>query len=579
MRKTIVIITILTFVFSAFTQSQIDRELQLARKYIVLQRYDQARDILEALYMENPQNNRVLTSLKEVYFGLGENETLLDLLNNQASREPNNAKVRVDLGKVALIMGNTDDAMEYFDKAFKLYPKNEDYYQRAFRELLQRGYLEETREVIKTARKNIGKENLFALDMAMTYELESNFDRAMQEYGKYIYEHPDRFTTVERRIDIAGRTDDELQALEKSIRKMFDKGSLSESRIYRLLSRLNIRLENYDRALENLISASKNTKEDRKGHLVYPFAMQMYQQGNFETAIEAGEYIRDSKGPYADRGELIMAQAKIAIGDEDKGYEILQKLTDSKIREVALDAKLNLASMDLQNDDFEAAMNRLDDVLRSRNQKFMGEALQLYADGYIRNGKYDDAMQILDKHSLEFEKSPWFKFLVGEIKLFKGEYDEAEEIFQDLASKSPDDAAVNDAINYMMLLSSKDASDFNKLVDAIRLWKTERTVLAIEKLENAKADSEIKDEINWYLGAMALEENDLEKAEDAFKSIADNSPGSFYAPLALENLGDIAMEQNQTEAAYSYYQKVLSDYDDAINIVSVREKARQSGGI
>ena len=65
---------------------------------------------------------------------------------------------------------------------------------------------------------------------------------------------------------------------------------------------------------------------------------------------------------------------------------------------------------------------------------------------------------------------------------------------------------------------------------------------------------------------------DFPDALDAYKRIIQEHPEGFYAPLAYERMGDIYLERGELPLARASYEKLLTNYPDALNSQDVREK-------
>jgi TolA-binding protein len=75
-----------------------------------------------------------------------------------------------------------------------------------------------------------------------------------------------------------------------------------------------------------------------------------------------------------------------------------------------------------------------------------------------------------------------------------------------------------------------------------------------------KAKIDNHDEINYYLGLIALKEDELDNAKLYFKTIADSPADSQFAPEAILRLADIDRARKDMESAKLLYQKVADNY-------------------
>jgi tetratricopeptide (TPR) repeat protein len=185
MTKYILVILFISAI-TLIASPKLESEIELAQRLILLGRYEEAEQSLETLYEKNSSDFRVFTALKETYFTLGRNDKLLSLMEKRISQEPNNAMNYIELGKIHLLSNNVTETKKLFKKAFEINPKTEIYYDRAYSEFIQKGFTVEAREMLLLGRKNIGDNKVFSMQMAQTYEIASNFDKSMEEYGNYL---------------------------------------------------------------------------------------------------------------------------------------------------------------------------------------------------------------------------------------------------------------------------------------------------------------------------------------------------------------------------------------------------------
>jgi len=79
---------------------------------------------LEEEVKDKPDDMKLLTSLGNFYFDLGETDKAINTYKKVLSAEPDNDAVLVDCGVMYRSKGDFDKAIEYLDKALRINPEN-----------------------------------------------------------------------------------------------------------------------------------------------------------------------------------------------------------------------------------------------------------------------------------------------------------------------------------------------------------------------------------------------------------------------------------------------------------------------
>lgn len=559
-------------------QSQISHEIELAKRYIVLEKYDDAKNILEPLYLEDPSNSELQKALKDLYFATQDYDKLLPLIENQLPQQPQNANLRIELGKIYLGLGKTNEAFSAFKKAISLYPQNAAYYNKIYTEYLSRGYTKEAREIISLARKNMDSPNAMSMEMATTYEIDGNFSSAMKEYSKYLQQHPDQFYKVERRINIAGRDSSEIESLEKAIRKMLKSDILGKDRVYRLLATVEQRLGKNNDALQNTILAETNNHSIRQGSLVYPIVERLITMGEYSVALKGIDYLKQTKD-FGAVGKLTEAEVMLAMGKWQTAEEILSSLISEKNLSVENSARLELARIKLRYlNDSKAAEKLIEPILKgSRNSSELAPAVRLDYSIAIQENDIEKARTLLSTYQKRLPNYPWLIFAQGELLFFQGKYDEAKKAFHNLVRSSASDSIANEGLAYLLVLSHKqDEKLLSQIAGAMMFRRAGRFPDAIKSFEHlAETSGEMRPQAFWWLALTFGDMDSTDRMKQTLDKLVNTAPQSFFAPLAYERLGDIEIKRGDTQKAVELYTRVLNDYPDAINIDTVREKLRR----
>lgn len=557
------------------------RDFELAQRYVALGKYDEAQEILEKLYSERPDNSRVRDMLKQVYRATKNNEALLEMIEHELSQNPKDPNIWVDAGQLYLSQGQADKAEDAFDTAVELAPENQGLILRIFAAYRSWGYIEKAIDLLENARKRADSDALYAMEIASLYEIQGKWEAAAEEYGKYLEKYPDRFRDVESRMNEVAADTTQLAALEKAVEKLRETG-VQGDRIDRLLSRLQMRQGKYMQAARSLINAED--KRGEKGLYTLNFMREALAAGEHETVIFIGEYLQNAETRFAQEASLIMAISMRKAGKFQQAIAVLERLTKIDNRTIAAQAYTQLGSIylydlnDLDNAEeyFQIAIDKFGRIQGT------GDAYRGLTDVHLRRGDFEAAEDVLNRRRTVAPQDPWALFGIGELSFFRGSTDTAAAIFRAVALSFPKSEEANNAVQYLALLV--DAAQSEKLPEIAKAFKFKRqgrigeAIALLDELIEKLGDQPWADYLVWTRAVLYRQSGNTADAKDDYALIVENYPESFYAPISLEKMGDMALAEDNYTTAVEHYNKILVDYPQSVNIERVREKMRDMPG-
>ena len=216
MRK-VFYITILSLIFCGITLADFARDVELARRYVALNKYEDARKILEPNLLTHPDDPTLKILLKQVYRALKDNAALLSLIEDDLLRNPNDAHTWMEAGDLHLSLGNLTEAKKAFDTATKLSPKDEGLTLSIFNSYRTWGFTDEGIALLTGARKESDNPAAYAMEIASMYEIRGDWNSAADEYAIYLKQYPDRFGDVEQRLNEVAVDKSQLAELERAV--------------------------------------------------------------------------------------------------------------------------------------------------------------------------------------------------------------------------------------------------------------------------------------------------------------------------------------------------------------------------
>ena len=261
---------------------------------------------------------------------------------------------------------------------------------------------------------------------------------------------------------------------------------------------------------------------------------------------------------------LDYSKSLISIGEYEKAMDILGKLRDSSCELTAVNARfLQLMILD-QRGEYKKSAEEAEALFASANKIDCGEialsSLRYEVSSFIRLGKYDEALPVLEKGfitSLQFElegELPSLYILSGSIQYFKGEYAKSMEYYSSALETSSKMSAYE-----LMIRSYFGLSNCH-----LALGEPERSLTMAEKAYDISI--KIGSRIN-ILGAasnIAFATVSLGRPDDALQvlsnsiSLVNEKSAPYPVTTFFNQLGLTYYALGNMELAVKYFRKTLS---------------------
>ncbi len=572
---------------------------ELARRFLALEKYEKAAEVLERLFAQNPEDEDVQSMLEEAYAGMKAYDKLESFLGALVLRRPQDPMLWAELGAARLAVNKPDEAWRAFEKATKLDPKNSALVVKIHRALLQWGYIDRDIQFLTKARRQLGEKHMFALELARLYEIKGRFDDAVREYANYLKEHPDRFGEVKHRIDIGERTPEELRQLRSSLELLF-RTDVPKWQTWQLISLVDQKLGDYDAAFEALRKAEESRASSLRGELMLRFAEDMLRILRYDVAERAARYAAEEGGArYKSRARLYLARALRGLGKFEDALAALDSIIEqsaasegesyidrrrfipsSAYSRTALrnDALLEKAEIQIEElRDLTGAEKTLETILSQRRPP--DRAFALKGKLLLYRGDFEGAKEFLADAYGKNPKNDEVAYLLAMSYFFAGSFDSASAALHGVVSRFPKSELGNEAVELLLILQSGEdaaaivrepmlATFSHDTAKAYRLWES---ALKDESL------SAFGDYVLWKLGLCQVALGDT-AAKSTLRELVERYPQSFYAPLALEVLAQAELSAGNAAKASEILVRIVNEYPDAVNIEEVRRKLRSISG-
>jgi len=575
-RNLIIFFLILVFISFAFADFQ--RDIELGRRYIALDKYQEARDLLEPYLVDNSTNETLLRLLKEVYKYLKDSEALMRIIQAELVQYPDRADLWVELGEVYITSGNIDEAEKAFDKSLKLDSWSETTVLDVYKIYHSWGYAKQAIDLLLSARKKMDDQLAFAMDLATLYEIKGDWQSAADEYGNYLTKYPDRFTNVERRMNEIAADEEQLEDVEKAVERLRDAG-VQGDRVDRLLSRLQYRQGKYQEGLESLIRAEQI--RGRKGAYVLTYMIEIFRADAHLVVLEAGDYLEDAETHISEQAGLYKGLSLKELDRVEDSERLFKQLSKSRTADIACQAITQLGYIELNDkSDLDQAKGYFSEVVDkySRNHH-ADDAFHGLVDIYFMEDDLRAVGQTLQRRRSIAPEDPWAIYGLGELAFYRGSVDTAGAIFRQVALSFPKSPEANDAVELLaIIVDIADSELKNRITNLFLLIrkKLEEEVLdEISEIIDESGEAKWLDILLWKRGLIYLDLGKEELAKTDFNRIVENYSDGFHASVALEKMGDIRVNSGNLAGGLELYNQVLADHSEAVNVERVRAKIKQ----
>jgi len=544
-------------------------------------------DMLKDKYGEQPQ---IISLYKSIYLDAKMYSELEDVIRVQISGSPNNSLFLAELGNARFLQDDPDGADSLWALALEKGDRNQAVYFYVANYKLRYGDYDGAIETYLRGRERFGMPDMFSPELASIYESQRNYPAAVNEHLNRLIKNPNRLLSISPKIlgmvEDSENVDDIIVTLEDKIKK-----NKNVDVLYEMLGDIYIKTGKMKLALETYRVLGKDKKDD--GESLYRFAERCMDFKAHDTAIEAiDEYLsKSAKLRRKDKALLLKGVALKSKGYNNQALDLLQELSrsagDFRIRSEAgyimggIYAQMSLCPEAV------AVWQSMLDVCR--DPEIRTNTIYEMAECHIELGSYPAAESLLTivagEGKIEDIRQSAL-FLLGDLALFKGRYEDARKIYLDIVRKYPGGDFANDAIARISVITEIgiDTSGITADNDVLDLYADAVEAHILEKYDIAAsillcekvANSPIGEQALYYAGTIYVEADSGERAVNAFRSYIEKYPEGFFVDRAYLMLGDQYVKNPETfELGKEAYNRILETFQDGPVTELARDRLRR----
>lgn len=596
------ILFLIFFPFLLFSQTA-NSLLNLAKNYEDDGLYEKAVPIYEELYKQDPANIVVLDRLKNAYRVLSKHDALISVILNQLKTDSVNIGLLCEWADALYKSKRITEAQNTIQKIVNLDPASEGTYRLAATVLMGNRRFDELTKMYLTARKNIGNDKLFVLEMANLLSYQNEYYPAAKEFLRYYRLNPVSLDYVRTQIlqfpDNLKDNQSVIKAVQEDLVLYKDDYALGK-----FLMDLLIRNEDYDLAFEQ--SKTLDLKRGKNGAEILRFANLTFDNRLFPVAQKAYAYFL-TLYPSAPQAEMGIAKCFEGMGSAEvfpsatfDSNALSQKINENLFSDKAIkayqaivnkypntewsaEAYFHIGEILLRKIfDVQEAFVHFSKAVDAKNP-FRIESMFRMGECYLMEGNLDQALlqySFITREIRTGEVRDRALFQSAEIYFFRQQFDSCRILMKEI-SKNQSGLYVNDALSYILLIQeNQKESDLMKLyakADLLsRQKKYSEAMALLSEIIRSSPTSSIVDDALMKTGIIYNLSGRYSEAIGVFRNLVDNLQNSPLGDLAVKKIGETFEEKlGLTQEAIKAYKELLIRYPKSIYGNQVRKRIRE----
>ena len=582
-----------------------DSQFRLARQFEQLGQYEQAANLYKTLYTNYPQNYTYFEGLRRNLLRTKKYSDLIDLIQTRLRQNQRDIQLQTQLGDVYFRMGDEIHAYRVWNGILQNYPRNQGVYRIIASVMLQNRLFDKAIGVYLRGRKIIGKDNLFAMELAQLYTFQQIYPKAADEYIRFLKNQPYQLAFVQNQIARFPLDETSFPAVEKDIQKWVKKYPKNYA-LRKVLAGFYQSFGDYKSALKEILVLEKLGISDRHkkripGTALYQFALDTYREKEFAISEAAFQKLLNDfpDFPRKDRATYYFADISYKTGKYDRAQTLYQQVIERYPKSSwSLEALLRLGDIFLnQKHNPGQAVRYFERIVHNfSNTRQQIVATFHLVDCYVAEGNLEKAISVL-QNSLSgsalssgkirsLQNEAFFRLAQLDFyqKNFDGSLKNIKKILQNTYGKY-DSPYVNDALDLQLLIQENKDEHANALrLFASGMYLSQRNLYtaAVDSLLRAVSldnQAPLADRALLEAGRIKEKTKDWYGAIKIYQLLVTSYSKSVYSDEALNRVGIIyEKDLKDFEKARQTYESILIQYPQSVLGDELRKKVRELEG-
>ena len=474
MKKAVLLILLLIACASAIYAQYDEKQIltQQANQLLMQRQYVQAEQLFLRILDKYPNDTNSINQLMNIYFTLSQTDKAEATLTKYQRTLPPQTYSEL-LIQLLIMQAKVEEAWQETMRYLNIYGQDEYKYRRLASFFERKAFYDKVIELYTRARNQLGKPDLFRLEMANTAMNYHQFEKAIREFMAYTENNPVYMFYTNNQLKTILQEDATLISVVSAIADSSNSSVLKEIYANALLN-----LQDYKTAL--------NIYKQLEPQKMWRFAEEQTAAGNDSIAFEAYSYLETGETDMVKKMDLRYRLAEIKYQQRDYPATeqiIMESLSlpfwkdrnlyyrssvGVKLRKLMAEIKL------AKNEPVDSALVWLNEAKKFSRNNLESQEMDLeIARLYILNGDKTKAQNLLKtiNHNTLMEKRDYLNFLNT---LLEGETALADTLMNEFIIRYPESQYANDAIYLMMFTLNMAEQDKKSFYSAIRLLQLNR---------------------------------------------------------------------------------------------------------
>jgi tetratricopeptide (TPR) repeat protein len=570
---------------------------KLADQYYLEGEYEKAGVLYQQLYKNSNRSDYFFNKYIECLLALEEFEQSEKMISQQLKLSPQNVHLYVTLGNVLERQNRFEEADEIHKEAIKNLPADVGQITKLANAFLALTKYDLAIEAFERGHALIGNPGIFSYNLADLYRRKGESAKMVENYLYSVHVNPKRLPSIQSLLQRYLKAED-FGILQEQLYTLIQEYPEADH-FPEMLAWSFIMKKDYKSALRQMKALDRRLEEN--GIRVFRLGKIAENAKSFETAIDAFDYIVDSKGNTssyyleAKRSSLANKRMKII---ENYDYTTDELLTLEKEYISFLDefgwnritAKIITELADLEAlyiNDLDKAVELLTKVISypGVNRIVLADAKLSLADFHLIRGDIWDASLLysqVDKAFKEEILGQEARFRNAKLSYYNGDFEWAQAQF-DILKASTSRFIANDALDLSIFILDNlglDTTDHPLVMFA----ETELLIFqnrfneAQEQLTilgNIYPDHGLQDDILYLKAQIFLKQRAYDQAALLYEQIITEYPEEIRADNAMYELAELNENQlKNPEKAKELYERLFIEYSGSTFSVEARKRFR-----
>jgi len=586
--------TILVLFISLSLSAQ---ESRLAQQYYQNGEYQKAAVLFEKLYGQNERNDYYFDRYVDCLIALERYDEAEKAIKKQLRRTPDNTKLYVTYGNLLEQQIRDEEAQEQYRKAIKNLEPDRFAVTKLANAFIGLTKYELAIETYEKGSKLLRDDNIFSYNLGDLYRRKGDMPNMIVHYLNSLDANPNRMNTIQTLFQRYLPKEDYAELQKQLYTRIQD--DRNAMHYPELLTWVFIQSKDYPSAFRQVKAMDRRMKEN--GGRVYNLAQIAANDGDYDTAIDAYDYIVENKGItssfYIDakKQSLRVKRNKLVEGFQYTEAELkeLEAEYESFLNDFRRDK--STASIILELAELEAFyLNDLDKAIALLSELIEYPGINPYiqansklrlADFYLMQGERWEATLLYSQVDKAFKDDLLgheARFRNAKLSYYAGDFQWAQAQF-DVLKASTSKLIANDALDLSVFIMDNLGLDTTALplemyAAADLLVFQNRFEDAFQKLDSLNMlfpDHGLEDDI-WYMQAQVYKKKgEYAKAAEKLRKVTEEYPEDIRADNSLYELGELyETHLNDIEQAKTFYETLFIDYSGSTLAVEARKRYR-----